>query len=251
MRRVKILALVVAMLLVCAPIAWAESSMDVLPGREGRRPGVFLVHGGWWSEGDKSALTPIARRYAALGYAVFNVNYRLSGTATWPAQRDDVIDAIARARAHPARYRFDPSRYVVVGFSAGGHLAAAVAVHNARPPGLRGVVGLSPVTSPHQAWLAGARLRSAAVALAGCPPVRCPSTWSSMEPAKHAGPGDAPALLLHTEHEFVPAAFSLALARRLPGAEVRILDGSAHSTRLYARPSVAHAVEHWIASALR
>lgn len=241
------MALAAFLVIAFAPAALAESSMDAYPAPDGRRPGVFLVHGGWWSQGDKSDLTPIARRYAALGYAVFNVNYRLSGTARWPAQRNDVLDAIDKARANPARYRFDPSRYVVIGFSAGGHLAAAVGVLNARPPGLRGVVGLSPVTSPDLAYRTGGRLRTAAIALAGCLPATCPTTWRSMEPAEHAGTGDAPALMLHSAHEFVPAAFS----RPLISADIRTYPGEAHSTRLYAQPRVARTVERWIAAVLQ
>ena len=89
-----------------------------------KRPGVFLIHGGWWSAGDKKQMTEIARSYADLGYTVFNINYRLSSEAAWPAQRTDAMASIALARKHAERWSFDPNKYVVVGFSAGGHIAA-------------------------------------------------------------------------------------------------------------------------------
>ncbi|MBA2896202.1 alpha/beta hydrolase [Nonomuraea soli] len=226
-------------------VSYGPQSMDVLPGDGGRRPGVFLVHGGWWSEGDKSALASVARRFSALGYAVFNLNYRLSGTARWPAQRDDTIGAIEHARRNAARYRFDPSRYVLVGFSAGGHVAASVGVDDRRPPGLRGVVGFSPVSSPRLAYDTGGRLGRSARALAGCSPRVCPRVWRSMEVAEHADPGDPPMLAFHAAGEFVPPAHSLPLR---PLAEVRVLPGAGHSTRLYGMRSVSRAAEKWIKS---
>ncbi|MFI6817943.1 alpha/beta hydrolase [Nonomuraea sp. NPDC050328] len=226
-------------------VSYGTQSMDVLAGASGRRPGIFLVHGGWWSEGDKSALSAVAARFADLGYAVFNLNYRLSGAARWPAQRDDTLRAVAYARRHAARFRFDPGRYALVGFSAGGHIAASAAVHRSGPRGLRGVLAFSPVTSPHLAFDAGGRLGRSAVALAGCRPRRCPWVWRSMEVAAHAGPGSPPMVFYHSAREFVPPEHSLPLQ---PFAEVRVVPGTAHSTRLYGRPSVARSAEEWLAS---
>ncbi|WP_343954782.1 alpha/beta hydrolase [Nonomuraea longicatena] len=236
--------------------AGGVQQMDVIPGAATSRPGVFVVHGGWWSAGDKKTFAPVAQHFARQGYAVFNLNYRLTGAATWPAQRDDVVAAIAYARRNAARYRFDRDRYVIVGFSAGGHLAASVGVMGGRPYGLRGVVGFSPVVSPKLAHAHGRdgvqeqRLSRSAVALAGCGPARCPAVWSSMEVAEHAGPGDAPALLFHSVGDFVPPGHSFRLAGRLRGLDVRVVPGTGHSTELYAQAALARTADHWIAAAL-
>ncbi|MEU8385751.1 alpha/beta fold hydrolase, partial [Streptosporangium sp. NPDC048865] len=141
-----------------------------------KRPGVFLIHGGWWSSGDKKYMTEISRSYAEQGYVVFNINYRLSTDASWPAQRTDTLDAIATARRHAALWSFDPNNYVVVGFSAGGHLAGAVGTYKSGLPGMRGVVGISPVISPLTAYTEGTdtldpekhKLRQSAIKLAAC-----------------------------------------------------------------------------------
>ncbi|MFD2349013.1 alpha/beta hydrolase fold domain-containing protein [Nonomuraea ferruginea] len=95
-----------------------RQQMDVWWTPDGmQRPGVFIVHGGWWSSGDKRGMTQIARSYADMGYTVFNINYRLSTQAAWPAQRTDALAAIAAARRHADRWAFDANNYVVVGFS--------------------------------------------------------------------------------------------------------------------------------------
>jgi acetyl esterase/lipase len=238
--------------------------MDVWWQPDGQRhPAVFLIHGGWWSAGDKRYMTEISRSYAEQGYTVFNINYRLSGDASWPAQRIDAIDAIATARRHAARWSFDPNRYVLVGFSAGGHIATSVGTYKNGIPGLRGVVGISPVVSPLTAFTEGAgsvdiskrKLRMAAYRLAGrCTPKKCPRIWTSMEVPLHASPGDAPMLTVHSTDEFVPPHHSEQLKERLNRAGVRMtirtVPGIAHSAPLYRVLGVADGVQEWIGARL-
>ncbi|MGR6914754.1 alpha/beta hydrolase [[Actinomadura] parvosata] len=240
-----------------------RQSMDVWWTPDGQqRPGIFLIHGGWWSSGDKKYMKEITRGYAELGYTVFNLNYRLSGDAAWPAQRTDALTAIATARKHADRYAFDPNNYVLVGFSAGGHIAAAVGTYGDGIGGLKGVVGLSPIISPLRAYADGEkttdankrRLRSAAIKLAGgCPPKgKCSRVWASMEVAWHASRKDAPMLTIHSENEFVPPVQSELLKQMLGqvGVQVSVFTqpGTNHSSPLYREPGVAERVQAWIAS---
>lgn len=239
--------------------------MDVWWQPDGQRhPGVFVIHGGWWSGGDKRGISGIARSYAELGYTVFNVNYRLSDDAAWPAQRIDVLDAIATARRHAGRWSFNPNSYVLLGFSAGGHIATAVGTYKDGVPGLKGVVGISPVVSPLTAYADGAdtldpgkrRLRAAAIKLAGgCHPKgACAKIWASMEVPRHASRGDAPVLALHAQDEFVPPTHSELLKARLRqvgvGMSVRVFPGIDHSTALYRSFGVAESVQDWIVGKL-
>ncbi|MFI7707173.1 alpha/beta hydrolase [Nonomuraea sp. NPDC049480] len=238
-----------------------RQQMDVWWTPDGmQRPGVFLIHGGWWSSGDKKYMKEITRSYAELGYTVFNLNYRLSGDAPWPAQRTDALAAIAAARKHAERWAFDPNNYVVVGFSAGGHIAAAVGTYGDGIRGLKGVVGLSPIVSPLRAYSDGAnttdrsraKLRDAAIKLAGgCEPKgKCSRVWASMEVAWHASAHDAPMLTIHSENEFVPPVQSQLLKQMLGqvGVPVTVFiqPGANHSAPLYREPGVAERVQAWI-----
>ncbi|MER6949808.1 alpha/beta hydrolase [Nonomuraea sp. NPDC000554] len=239
-----------------------RQNMDVWWTPDGtRRPGVFLIHGGWWSSGDKKSMSSITRSYADLGYTVFNLNYRLSGDAAWPAQRTDALAAIATARKHADRWSFDPGNYVVVGFSAGGHIAAAVGTYGNGMNGLKGVVGLSPIISPLRAYTDGLattdpykrKLRASAIRLAGgCEPKgKCSRVWASMEVAWHSSRKDAPMLTVHSQDEFVPPQQSQLLKQTLGqvGVPVTIFTapGVAHSSLLYREPGVAERVQQWIA----
>nr|BFE83336.1 hypothetical protein GCM10020093_059370 [Planobispora longispora] len=155
-----------------------------------RRPGVFLIHGGWWSSGDKKYMTEISRSYAELGYTVFNINYRLSGDASWPAQRVDAFDAIATARRHSALWSFNPNNYVVIGFSAGGHLATAVGTYKTGGlPGLKGVVGISPWSPRSRRTSRGPRAPTPTSAGCARPPSGSPA--AAGRPASAPGSGRA------------------------------------------------------------
>lgn len=227
------------------------------------RPGVFLIHGGWWNSGDKRYLNGVARHYANLGYTVFNLNYRLAQHARWPAQRTDALDAIATARKHAALFGFDPNRYAIIGFSAGGHIATAVGTYRNGQPGLKAVVGISPPISPLTAYSDGDqgaapeqhKLRQAAIRLAGCHPTgKCARIWSSMEVPWHASKGDAPIFTVHSTDEFVPPYHSELLQEQLAKAgvamNVRTVPGTAHSTALYRMPGIAEAIQLWVTAKL-
>lgn len=103
--------------------------LDVFRPREpGQlRPAIVQVHGGAWIIGAKWAQgVPLLGQLASLGWVGFNVDYRLSPRATFPAHLIDVKRAIAWVREHAEEYGVDPSFVVVTGGSAGAHLAALV-----------------------------------------------------------------------------------------------------------------------------
>lgn len=93
-----------------------------------KAPLVIWVHGGAWRSGSKNKV-PILRLLDH-GYTIVSVNYRLSGVARFPAQVHDIKAAIRFLRANAASYGIDADRVVIVGASAGGHLAALVGVSN-------------------------------------------------------------------------------------------------------------------------
>lgn len=89
----------------------------------GPTPLVVWVHGGGWSGGSR-AMPARASALCERGYAVASIDYRLTGTAPWPAQGQDCKGALRWLRANAATYDLDPDRFGVWGSSAGGHLVA-------------------------------------------------------------------------------------------------------------------------------
>jgi acetyl esterase/lipase len=92
-------------------------------------PVLLQIHGGAWFMGSKRAQgRPILTRMARAGWVCVAINYRLSPGVRFPAHLVDCKLALKWIREHIAEYGGDPSRVVVTGGSAGGHLAALLAV---------------------------------------------------------------------------------------------------------------------------
>lgn len=94
------------------------------------RPGIVVIHGGGWLEGDKSSFVFQDRTapanivdFAKLGFVAVTINYRLSREAPFPAALDDCKCAVRWLRAHAKEYNLDPNHIGAYGNSAGGHLA--------------------------------------------------------------------------------------------------------------------------------
>jgi acetyl esterase/lipase len=92
-------------------------------------PVLVYIHGGAWVIGDKREQgIPMLHELAERGWVCVAINYRLSPKATWPDHIVDCKQALAWVRDHIADYGGDPSFLAVSGGSAGGHLAALVAL---------------------------------------------------------------------------------------------------------------------------
>lgn len=101
-------------------------------------PVLVYFHGGGMVLGSNHSFEPLARALAsASGAAVVSVEYRLAPEAPPPAQFDDAYAATTWVSEHADLIDVDPTRLAVVGDSAGGSLAAAVALaarDHAGPP---------------------------------------------------------------------------------------------------------------------
>lgn len=94
-----------------------------LPRQRRPLPVILWVHGGAWRTGDKTDKADLPE-WAARGYAVASINYRLSQEALFPAQIHDCKAAVRWLRANATEYGLDPTHIGAWGASAGGHLVA-------------------------------------------------------------------------------------------------------------------------------
>ncbi|GAB4024154.1 alpha/beta hydrolase fold domain-containing protein [Spirosoma koreense] len=96
-------------------------------------PAVLMIHGGGWRSGDRSHNNALAGQLAGKGFVAVPVEYRLSTEALYPAAVYDIKAAIRWLRANAGTYGVDPNRIAILGFSAGGQLAALVGSTNQNP----------------------------------------------------------------------------------------------------------------------
>jgi acetyl esterase/lipase len=85
-------------------------------------PVVFNIHGGGWNHGTKESQTGFGSWFK-MGFAVVNIEYRMFPQATAPAAVEDVRASILYTVLHAKELNIDPNKIVVMGGSAGGHLA--------------------------------------------------------------------------------------------------------------------------------
>lgn len=103
-------------------------------------PVLVFIHGGGWRIGDKALVQRKPAFFNDAGWIFVSVNYRLTPEVMHPGHAQDVAAAVAFLHAALPSIGGDPTRMVLMGHSAGAHLAAIVATD----PDLLGVHGLSP-----------------------------------------------------------------------------------------------------------
>lgn len=120
----------------------ARNTLDIYlpePDASTPRPFVVHIHGGGWTFGDKSnpSVPSKAAHFTGLGYGFVSINYRLSPPTgnpdnpdpdriMFPDHPDDVGEAIGWLDRNALSYGLDPDRIILMGHSAGAHLASLV-----------------------------------------------------------------------------------------------------------------------------
>ena len=110
------------------------------PPQAADAPVIVMVHGGGWAVGDKSHLGVVRNKvnhYLPQGYVFVSVNYPMLPANKPDVQADSVAAAITYVQAHATEWGGDPTNVVVMGHSAGAHLAALVSAQSDRYPDLR------------------------------------------------------------------------------------------------------------------
>jgi acetyl esterase/lipase len=249
--------------IVYATVDGHELGLDLYrPEGDGPHPLVVYVHGGGWKEGDKSAdgetrLTS----FAAQGFALASINYRLLGQALFPAGLHDVKGAIRWLRANGASLGLDTDRIGIWGASSGAHLASLAALTQNDPSAEGSTGGNTEVSSAVQAvvhWFGPVDLINGAhrtwlekilLAPALEPPLFGAETIEEVaEQARAASPlhlvsaGAPPFLISHGDRDRVlprgeSESFHDALSRAGADSLLLILAGAGHEDHAFDSPA--------------
>jgi acetyl esterase/lipase len=111
-----------------------KHQLDIYLPRDAKSPLplVVWVHGGAWRLNDKYAdmsyMKNTIQNIVHNGFALASIDYRHSTTEKFPAQIKDCIQAVQFLHDNAGKYRIDKSKIILMGFSAGGHLASLLAL---------------------------------------------------------------------------------------------------------------------------
>lgn len=229
------------------------------PGRWSNGTAVIIAPGGAYI-GLSTTLegTEPARWFTAHGVTAFVLIYRVGRTALLPTPLLDGARAVRFVRAHAAEFKIDPARIGMMGFSAGGHLAATTAVDatsgdpNAADPVER--VGSRPdFLILDYPWLEGMQLRPGGgssycdFVMSNLHMACEPKDYASYVPEQHVASGTPPTFLYHTsDDELVPVEssirFYLALRAAKVPVEMHIFQTGPHGTGMGGSDA---ALSHW------
>lgn len=100
-------------------------ALDVHAPAEGEKhPVIVWIHGGGWKAGDKGSVQKKPKAFVEKGFVLVSVNYRFVPVVTLKDMMSDLAQSVRWVRDHAAEHRGDPERIVIMGHSAGAHLAA-------------------------------------------------------------------------------------------------------------------------------
>ncbi len=209
-------------------VAEQSLAMDVYrpPQGQGPFPCVVVIHGGAWRSGSTRQLYELNQYLAGRGYVVAAITYRLAPRWRFPAQIEDVRDAIQFVQAHADTLNIDPQRLVLLGRSAGAHLAL-LAGYTANDPAIRGVVSFYGPPDLVYGWNhpANPRVINTHKVLRdfiGGSPDELPEPYRQASPIHFVNPLTPPTLLIHgTRDELVRIQQSRQLAVKLAEQRVR------------------------------
>jgi acetyl esterase/lipase len=219
-----------------------------VPSGPGPHPVVILIHGGCFKAAYATLrdLAPMGDALKEMGIATWNIEYRRLGQpgGGWPGTYLDVGRAVDHLRALAKQHALDLGRVVIVGHSAGGHLAMWAAararvpngsdLHAVGPLPVRGVLDLAgPVDlTANIAGYEGLCRDTVITGLLGGTPAAVPERYAQGSAIKLLPLGIPQVLLIGEHEEFVP--------RPLAEAYVRAATQAGDPVHLVVIPRVGH-----------
>lgn len=195
-------------------------------------PILLQIHGGGWVIGSKDHQgIPLMLEMASRGWVCAAVNYPLSPKAVWPAHLIAIKQAVAWLRENAPTYGGDPGFVAVTGGSAGGHLAAMLALTAGDPtlqPGFEDTDTSVQACAPHYgvydfAGETGIKATRQRVESGLMPMVlgrnaRFPEDYEAASPLNRLRPEAPPFFVVHgISDSFIPVGEAREFVRRLRG----------------------------------
>ena len=206
-------------------IDYGPAKLDIHQPTPGNSlPVLLYIHGGAWQIGSRKEVDAKPAFFRDLGFLFVSADYRLGPFHKPDRQASDVAAAYNWVREHILEFGGDPGRIVVIGHSAGAHLAALTALRGDLP-GVAGLIlnDIQMYDIAKYAELRGGLPRHFAYLF---PEKR----WAEWSPVAYLGTAPVPPTLVAYSQMKLSRELSLDFAGRLKaaGAKVSVFDGRAY-----------------------
>ena len=241
-------------------LPWEDSAVTLTAfsadsGDDLRKPALLVLPGGGYRVCAPAEGAPIAERFAEMGYAAFVLNYSVASTggehALFPEPLREVAQAVAYLRENAASLGLDPERVVLLGASAGGHLAAGYCNSWNTDEVCAGIAGDPEELKPSACVLLYCASELGADGMMQRTMFGHGAPYSAEELERcsvreHVGPQTPPTVLFHSATDpLVPMRYSLelfsALQKEGVPSELHIFGSGVHATGL----GEGSAIEPW------
>jgi acetyl esterase/lipase len=150
-----------------------------------KRPAVLIIPGGGYYLCSDREADPVAFPYLKAGYHAFILRYSVKKAAAWPNPLNDYEQAMELIRSKTEEWNLYEDKIAVIGFSAGGHLAACAATIAKNKPNAA-ILGYAVLTGDTaQSWLKSAPDVVSAVDKNTCPCFMFASRMDNEVPVKN------------------------------------------------------------------
>lgn len=234
-----------------------------------KMPVIVWFAGGGWMDVDHNVHLPNLVDFARAGFIVASVEYRHSNLANWPAQLEDAKAAIRYLKAHADKYQIDKNQVIVMGESAGGHLASMTALTNNIAKYDKGAyLKENSVVAVAVPWYGvvdplSAKKNSTSNDfdfvyrnLLGAEPEEAPQLDAQADPLSFVAQNQVPFMILHgTKDEVVPLNDSEQLYEKLSENHHTVdlieLEGAVHMDEAYLQPEISQLIVDFINEQLK
>ncbi|MDA0977630.1 MAG: prolyl oligopeptidase family serine peptidase, partial [Proteobacteria bacterium] len=185
------------------------------------KPGILMIHGGCWlSEYGLDHVRPLCTAINQLGFETWSLEYRRVGETGggWPGSFEDILAGVSLAAERV-------SSLIVMGHSAGGHMALWAAAQE-QVPGIRACVGLAAISDLVTYAGGTSSCEQATVSLLGGSPGAQPARYQAASPLLL--PSQTPTVLVHGTGDTIVSPLQSETFAREKGARYIAIDGLGH-----------------------
>ncbi|THU37078.1 alpha/beta hydrolase [Niastella caeni] len=216
-----------------------------------KRTAIVIIHGGGWRSGNPAQHHPLAQQLAARGYVCFTPEYLLSTQQSYPAAIYNLKAALRWVVKNAGKYEIDTAKIAVLGFSAGGELAAFLGTtvghpkfegylkRREKPAPVHAVIdidGTLSFTHPETGEGDDSKKTSAATYWLGYSRKDSLALWEEASPLTHVGPHTPPTLFINSAVARMHAGrddYIKVLDKYNIYSEVKTFEGAPHSFCLF------------------